>query len=114
MVELAGRLANPAGPLKAVLSQERSNAKTATDLIASPRLKASDRHKHVGWVVEAVERVLGEHSKPMQAKAVHQAIETELGHDVSWSSVKNALASGASGRSARFVRVGVGRYQLRP
>lgn len=48
----------------------------------------------------------------MQAKEIHAAIETLLGHSVSWSSTKNALAANATGPSPWFVRVAKGRYGL--
>jgi HB1, ASXL, restriction endonuclease HTH domain len=72
----------------------------------------SARHRRVAWVVEAVERVLSDRGEPMQAKEVHVAVEAALGKAVSWSSVKNALASGVSGPSRRFDRVATGRYRL--
>ncbi len=49
----------------------------------------------------------------MQAKAVHATVETLLGEQVRWSSVKAALAANIAGPSSRFVRVARGRYRLR-
>jgi hypothetical protein len=57
-------------------------------------------------------RVLADRQEPMQAKAVHAAVEALLGEPVRWSSVKSALAVNVSGASPRFKRVGKGRYRL--
>jgi hypothetical protein len=43
---------------------------------------------------------------------IHAAVEELVGEPVSWSSVKNCLASDVGGKSARFERVGRGRYRL--
>lgn len=115
---LVRQLSNPSGPLKTLLDQARWDAQDATELIPAPRpCKAADaigaQHPRAGWVVEAVERVLAAHDGPMQARAVHAAVEALLGRSVSWSSVKNALADHALGSSPRFVRVARGRYRLR-
>lgn len=108
-MELVGRLSNPTGPLKIVLDQDRRTVKQATSLIASP---PAPKHKRVAWVAEAAKRVLADRGVPMQARNIHGAVERHLQRSVSWSSVKNALASGVRGSSARFVRVAQGRYDL--
>jgi len=69
-------------------------------------------HRH-GWVLEAVTHVLESSAEPMQAIAVHAAVEEMLGEPVVWSTVKNALASNVGGEAPRFERVGRGRYQLK-
>jgi hypothetical protein len=56
--------------------------------------------------------VLSDAGQSMQAKAIHHSVEALLAQAVSWSSVKNALASGVSGSAPRFVRVAAGRYEL--
>jgi HB1, ASXL, restriction endonuclease HTH domain len=109
---LVGRLSSPIGPLKTLLEQSRWKAQDASGLIAPPRQSVGAQHRRVSWVLEAVERVLAEHGEPMQAKAVHAAVEALLGQAVSWGSVKGTLASHATGPSPRFVRVGRGRYRL--
>jgi hypothetical protein len=48
----------------------------------------------------------------MRATDIHRAVEALVGESVSWSSVKNALASNVSGSSPRFVRIARGRYML--
>lgn len=109
---LVGRLSSPSGALKTLLEGERWGAKDASGLIAPPRQSVGTQHRRVSWVLDAVEQVLAEHGKPMQAKAVHAAVEALLGQAVSWSSVKGTLADHVAGPSPRFVRVGRGRYRL--
>ena len=56
-------------------------------------------------MLTAVAQVLADRGEPMRAKDVHVAVERLLGEPIVWSSVKQALASNASGISPRFVRV---------
>lgn len=111
------RLSNPSGPLKILLDQSRWDVENAADLVPPPDQVMPEaigaQHPRVGWVAEAIERVLVAHDGPMRAKAVHEAVETLLGRSVSWSSVKNALVDGLTGKSPRFARVAYGCYQLR-
>jgi hypothetical protein len=110
-MDLVGQLSSPVGPLKTILDLNRRGVKRATARpVASTPAGAS--HRRVGWVVEAVERVLAENHQPMQAKAIHEAVEQRLGRAVSWSSVKNALVYGLGGRSPSFERVRPGCYML--
>jgi hypothetical protein len=46
----------------------------------------------------------------MPAKDVHRACEDELGHPVSWSTVKTCLSDHSRGKRPRFARVGHGLY----
>lgn len=62
--------------------------------------------------MEAVVRVLADRQEPMQAKAIHAAVEALLGEPVRWCSVKATLAGNVAGPSPRFVRVARGRYML--
>lgn len=111
-VALVGQLSSPSGPLQTLLERRRWEAKSAVDLIPSPRQDVRALHRRAGWIVRAVERVLADQGEPMQAKAVHEAVEALLGQTVSWSSIKGALADNVAGPSPRFVRVGRGRYRL--
>lgn len=70
------------------------------------------RPRRPGWVLKTVVQVLTDRGEPMQAKDIHAAVEALVGEPVAWSSVKDALASNATGTSRRFVRVGYGRYRL--
>jgi hypothetical protein len=63
--------------------------------------------------VETIVRVLADRQEPMQAKAIHSAVEALLGEPVRWCSVKAALAGNVAGPAPRFVRVARGRYGLR-
>jgi hypothetical protein len=72
--------------------------------------RLTQRH---GWALEAVTHVLESSPEPMQAIAIHAAVEEILGEPVVWSTVKNALASNVGGKAARFERVGRGRYQVK-
>jgi hypothetical protein len=72
--------------------------------------RLTQRH---GWALEAVTHVLESSAEPMQAIAVHAAVEEMLGEPVVWSTTKNALASNVGGKAPRFERVGRGRYRLR-
>lgn len=70
------------------------------------------RPRRPGWVLKAVVQVLSNRGEPMRAKDIHRAVEALVGGPVAWSSVKDALASNASGPSPRFVRIARGRYAL--
>jgi site-specific DNA recombinase len=70
------------------------------------------RARRPGWVLTAVVQVLADRGEPMRAKDIHTAVEASLGEPVSWSSIRSALASGASDSSRRLVRVARGRYVL--
>ncbi len=93
-------------------------AKAAGDLrrgaVGKPRTLASvaiPAHRS-GWVLAAVTEVLKAATEPMQARTIYVAVVELLGEPVSWSSVRNCLASDVSGRSPRFERVGHGRYRM--
>jgi hypothetical protein len=59
-----------------------------------------------GWVLAAVTQVLEAAGEPMRTRMIHAAVEELVGEPVSWSSVKNCLASDVGGKSPRFERVG--------
>lgn len=93
-------------------------AKAAGDLrrgtVGKPRALASvamPTHRP-GWVLTAVTEVLEAAKEPMQARTIYVAVVELLGEPVSWSSVRNCLASDISGKSPRFERVGHGRYRM--
>ena len=108
--EFLGELVDPIGRSR--------RAKAAGDLrrgiIGKPRALASvavPAHRP-GWVLAAVTEVLKAATEPMQARPIYVAVVELLGEPVSWSSVRNCLASDVSGRSSRFARVGHGRYRM--
>lgn len=111
-MDIVGLLSNPVGPLKTVLEREMPDS-ARTRLPSEEPGSIGSEHRRAGWIVEAIVRVLAERAEPMQAKAVHAAVETLLGERVRWSSVKAALAANIGGPSSRFVRVARGRYRLR-
>jgi hypothetical protein len=108
--EFLGELVDPIG--------RSQRAKAAGDLrrgtIGKPRALASvaiPTHRP-GWVLAAVTDVLKAATEPMQARTIYVAVIEMLGEPVSWSSVRNCLASDVSGQSPRFERVGHGRYRM--
>lgn len=91
-----------------VLDLASRNAGVPVD--AAPRLP---RHR-LEWrsVQNAVIVVMSSADGEMQLRDIHAAVEALCGQPVSRSSVKNCVAKGAAGRSARFERVARGRYRL--
>ena len=71
-------------------------------------------HPRQGRIIDAITRVLSDHGEPMQARAVHAAVEVLLGEAVLWSSVKATLAGNLARPAPRFVRVARGRYEMPP
>ena len=63
-------------------------------------------------MLETVTLVLQLAGQPMRAREIHAAAEQLAGESFLWTSVKAALAAGASGRPPRFQRVGHGVYKL--
>lgn len=119
-MDLVRHLSNPVGPLKALLEGPPSipNDSKRTPIERSTRPAADGvalaaLHPHPGRIMGAIVRVLSEHREPMQAKAIHAAVEALLGEPVRWGTVKGALAGNIAGPSPRFVRVARGRYRLR-
>jgi hypothetical protein len=83
---------------------------SADSEVREPRT-SRQRARRPGWVVTAIVEVL-DCETPMRAKDIRAAVEVLVGESVAGSSVKQALASHASGRSKRFLRVSRGRYVL--
>lgn len=63
-------------------------------------------------ILATVTETLAEASLPMRAVDIHAAVQAARGTPVSWSTVKDCLASNAR-PGGRFVRVARGRYVLR-
>ena len=63
-------------------------------------------------VLETITLVLARAGQPMRAGQIHAATKQLAGEPLLWTSVKAALAAGASGQRPRFQRVGHGIYQL--
>jgi hypothetical protein len=116
-VDLIGVLSNPVGPLGVLL--DRAGGEAGVPAASPPAPHPSHaaraigaRHRRPGWITEAIVRVLADRGEPMQARAIHAAVEALLGEPVRWGSVKAALAANVSGSTPRFVRVARGRYVL--
>lgn len=62
-------------------------------------------------VLSAVAQILTEVEAPLRAREIHASVEVLRGEPVSWSSVKDCLASNA-GPGGRFIRITRGRYRL--
>ena len=62
-------------------------------------------------MLERVTLVLELAGLPMRAREVHAAAEQLRGGTLQWSSVKAALAAGASGDRPRFRRISHGVYE---
>ena len=63
-------------------------------------------------MLETITLVLARAGQPMRACQIHAAAKQLAGEPLLWTSVKAALAAGASGQRPRFQRVGHGIYQL--
>jgi hypothetical protein len=72
------------------------------------------RKRRGGVLTEAIGEVLTEAQKPMRMYEIHTAAETIIGEPVPRSTVKNCLANNSQGATARFERVGRGRYRNVP
>ena len=59
--------------------------------------------------MRTVTEVLKVAREPMQAWAIHRAVEEMAGEPVSKSSVRNCLVAGINGKAPRFECVGRGR-----
>jgi HB1/ASXL restriction endonuclease-like protein with HTH domain len=112
-MELTKLLSNPVGPLKTLLEGPPSPPRRRSARSSQAGQTIAVRHPRAGRIIEAIVRVLVERQEPMQAKAIHAAVETLLGESVRWASVKAALAANVAGPSPRFVRVARGCYGLR-
>jgi len=117
MVDLVGVLSNPVGPLGVLLDWAGREAGVPAGHQPAPHPSQAARaigarHRRPGWIVDAIVRVLAGQQEPMQARAIHAAVEALLGEPVLWGSVKSSLATHVSGSTPRFVRVARGRYVL--
>jgi hypothetical protein len=106
------------------LNGARSNPRAGVDLyrlgaLHDELLRRASTNPHeprpapvkVSPVLETVTMVLERAGKPMRACEIHAAACELAGEPLLWTSVKAALAAGASGRSPRLDRVGHGVYQ---
>jgi hypothetical protein len=61
-----------------------------------------------------VTSILENSAEPLPVRDIHTTVEELLEEPVSYSSVKNALATHARGDDRRFRRTRRGRYELEP
>jgi len=117
---LSGHHSNPPGPLEALLNGASCEAGGHLDTAEGSRIGARGapgeavgaKHPRQGRIIDAITRVLSDHGEPMQARAVHAAVEVLLGEAVLWSSVKATLAGNLARPAPKFVRVARGRYDM--
>lgn len=64
-------------------------------------------------MLAVVTKILAEASAPMRAVEIHAAVQLARGKAVSWSTVKDCLASNAR-PGGRFIRIARGRYRAIP
>ena len=117
-MDLSGHHSNPSGPLESVLYRPRRAAERPLRAAEGRQIAAVEdtaaavgtRHPRQGRIIDAITKVLSEHSEPMHARDVHAAVEALLGEPVRWTSVKATLAGNLDSPAPRFVRVARGRY----
>ncbi len=111
VVELNGALSNPQVALEVHRTMELKARLLAKKEKSKFPPKAVKRRQ--GEVAGTVYIVMSEDLSSMRAKDVHRACEAQLGHTVSWSTVKACLSDNSKGPHSKFLRVGHGRYLLR-
>jgi hypothetical protein len=110
LMELSGALSNPQ-----VLVEITSVRRLFANLRSRSRQRRPREVKQrPGLVASTVYNVLATSGKVMRAKHVHLACEELLGQAVSWSAVKASLNEHSKASTSRYLRVGHGRYLLRP
>ncbi len=78
---------------------------------AGPAPRPLPLAKREAATLTVVTEILAEATLPMRAVDIHSAVQAIRGKPVSWSTVKDCLASNAR-PGGRFVRIARGRYQL--
>jgi len=76
-----------------------------------PRSRVAPR---TSSVASTVYKVISDAATPMRAKDINHACEDEVGHPVSWSTVKTCLSDHSRGTRPRFQRVAHGLYAPLP
>ena len=114
LVELNGALSNPLVNGKSPLIElsalyhkllARKKTRPKKPRVIKPR---------VGLITETVYLVLSEAGRSMRAKDIQLACQEHLGHEISWSTVKDCLSEHSKGPSSKYLKVGYGRYMVRP
>jgi hypothetical protein len=92
----------------AAIAARSAKAEPVKPLTRQPQVRLRRPWGEMQRAIEAVLANVGE----MRARDIHVAVEQLLGREVTASSVKNCLATNATGSDPSFVRVGRGRYKL--
>jgi len=114
VVELNGALSNPL-----VMDEGRicrANAlyhKILARKGSRPNAPAVIKPK-AGAVFDTVHLVLSSHDRSMRVKEIKLACEAHLGYEVGWSAVKQCMSKNSMGKDSKYLRVGHGRYMVRP
>lgn len=111
-MELNGAFSNPFVRDKSLLRRLAALTKVLLERAAEHPQKPRAAPPRVSPVLETITLVLNQSREPMRARAIHAAAERLLGESLRWTSVKAALASGASTAPARFRRVRYGVYEV--
>jgi hypothetical protein len=110
VTRLHGAYSNPGLRARLRRLSEKLDGLAASDAPRSPSHR-QDRRLRNGLLADAIGRILIEAVEPMRARDIHAAVEDRLGYPVSFSSIKNWLATQVRGEHAPLVRLGRGRYQ---
>ncbi|MGZ5232117.1 MAG: hypothetical protein ACXWC3_19020 [Burkholderiales bacterium] len=110
-MELNGALSNPFKPSPTSLYRllEVQRAVLTRPPVRRRRVVAA----RPAPIIETILFVLSRACRPMGAREVHAAAEEWLGHDVNWSSVRNALSDNARRQDGLVRRIGHGVYEVR-
>ncbi len=111
-MELNGARSNPFTSGKDLLAQLTELHRRLLDRAATSPREPRQAPSKVSPVLETVTLVLQRAGQPMRVHEIHAAAKQLAGAPLLWTSVKAALAAGASGQRPRFQRVGHGIYQL--
>ena len=110
MVEVNGACSNPRVQLELLRLGE-----LWIDLLeARPRAKPKQVVPRAGEVAIAVFAVLSEAQSAMRAKEIHLACEIRLGRSIRSGTVRDCLSEHSKGPKSKYLRVGRGRYLVRP
>jgi hypothetical protein len=112
-MELNGAFSNPFASDKPLLTRVCELHRRLLDVAAEHPRQARFALPKASPVLETVTLVLELAGLPMRARDVHAAAEQLTGGTLLWSSVKAALAAGASADRPRFRRVSHGVYEVR-
>ncbi len=106
-----GALSNPRVELEIQDSTKRVSGLLAK---TSSEIKPAAVKPRPGEIYQTVYEVLSGSVGAMRAKEIHLACEQRLGHPIVWGTIKQCLSANSMGPNSKYLRVGHGRYVLRP